>query len=224
MKKPFVTILAAGVGFCAFAQGSARAEGPSDEVYYSYAWHNPQLKSDIGVSTILQGGIAGFTDKTMRDSLNSNVEGVWGAKTTIGSHVPIGLDLSYLGSGAKINSLIGSTQRSLVGTTFEAAVRYNILPHFDWNPYVFAGLGYQRYDITGSSFALSDTGLNTSNNLLVVPMGTGIAYRDPSGFVADLHGTFRATSGSNLVLDGVGATSFARMHSWEAAAAVGYEF
>jgi hypothetical protein len=33
----------------------------------------------------------------------------------------------------------------------EGALRWNILPHYTWNPYVFVGAGWQRYDITDAN-------------------------------------------------------------------------
>lgn len=215
-----LSVLACGAAV--IAPRAARAEDPPG--VYSYAWHDSRMKSDIGVSTIVGGGVTGFTDRTMRDSLTSNVAGLWDLRVTIGSHTPLALDLSYVGTGATINSLIGTQNGTLVGTIAEGALRYNILPHYAWNPYAFAGIGWQRYDITGGTFSLSDTGMNSSDNSVVFPMGAGIGYRDPSGLVLDLRGTFRANTGYGLVLESVGSTSYAPMHSWEASGALGYEF
>jgi hypothetical protein len=54
-------------------------------------------------------------------------------------------------------------------------------------------------------------------------MGAGLSLRDVSGFTGDLRGTFRATTDSTLVLDGA-TNTYASLYSWEASAAVGYEF
>lgn len=204
------------------APGVAHADEPPGP--YSYAWHDSRMESDIGVSAILGGGVTGFTDRTMRDSMSSSVGGLWDLRVTLGSHMPLGLDVSYVGTGANINALIGSQSGTLIGTTVEAAVRYNALPHNAWAPYAFAGIGWQRYDITGGSFNLSDTGMNASDNAVAFPLGAGIAYRTGSGLVVDLRGTFRATTDSNLVLETPGSSDYAPMHTWEASAALGYEF
>jgi len=204
------------------AAGVSRADDAPDP--YSYGWHNSQLKSDIGVSTLVGGGVTGFTDKTMRDSMSSNAGGLWDLRVTLGTHTPLGLDVNYVGTGANINALIGSQSGTLIGTTFEGALRFNVLPHHRWDPYAFAGIGWQRYDITGGNFSLSDSGMNESDNSVVFPMGAGIAFRDTSGLVLDLHGTFRANANPGLVLENAGSNNFAPMHSWEASAAIGYEF
>jgi hypothetical protein len=221
MNKLSTTVaVLAGAGFGVPAV--AHADDPAD--IYSYAWHDSRMSSGIGVSTILGGGVTGFTDKTMRDSVTSDVGGLWGLHVLLGSHTPLGVDVSYVGTAANINSLIGTQRGTLIGTTAEAALRYNILPHFAWNPYAFAGVGWQRYDVTGGTFNLSDTGMNASDNSVVFPMGLGMAYRDPTGLVVDLHGTFRANTNQGLVLQSAGSTSYAPMHTWEASAAIGYEF
>lgn len=194
---------------------------------YSYAWSEPGLQSGIGVSTILGGGVSGFTDSTMRDT-TSDLGGLWDLRVTIGSHVPLALDLSYVGTATSIDGLPGTGDSTLIGTALEGAVRFNILPHYAWCPYVFAGAGWQRYDVTGDNdnVSLAFNGMNDHDNLLEFPLGAGVAFRD-RGFVFDLRGTFRATTDEDMVLETAPSptgTDFASMHTWEASAALGYEF
>ena len=191
---------------------------------YSYAWNDPGLQSGIGVSTILGGGVTGFTNQTMRDTVSSSVGGLWNLRVTIGSHIPLAVDLGYVGTAQNINALTGTQTGHLVGTTMEGALRWNMLPHYAFNPYAFAGIGWQRYDLTGGTFTLSDTGIRDTDNSVVFPLGAGMQWRDPSGFVADLHGTFRANARAGLVQESVGSSNFARMNTWEASGAIGYEF
>ena len=55
-------------------------------------------------------------------------------------------------------------------------------------------------------------------------MGVGFAYHDFSGFMLDVRGTYRAdVTNSNLVFDPA-TGRFADLSSWEASAALGYEF
>jgi hypothetical protein len=200
------------------------ADGGTD--LYSYAWSEAGLPSGIGISAILGGGVTGFTDKTMRDT-TSNVGGMWDLRVTIGSHLPLALDISYLGSATNINGLPTGNKGTLIGTTVEGAARFNVLPHFAFTPYVFGGIGWQRYDVTQTTVSLSDGGMNAHDNLLEFPLGAGFAYR-AGGFVADLRGTFRIATDQNLVLTTPTLTptssDFAPMHTWEASAALGYEF
>jgi hypothetical protein len=201
---------------------AALADEPND--IYSYAWKDSRLASGIGVSATLGGGLTGFTDQTMRDVVSDTVGSLWNLRVTIGSHTPIAVDLGYIGTAQSIDALSGTQNATLVGTTAEGALRWNILPHYAWNPYVFAGVGWQRYDIAGAKFSMADSGINDSDNSVVFPMGTGVSYRAQNGLVLDLKGTFRASTQAGLVIDTTGNDSYAPLHTWEASGALGYEF
>lgn len=192
---------------------------------YGYSWSDELMRSRIGVSAIVGGGVSGFTDTTMRDT-TSNVGGLWDFRLTLGSHIPLGVELGYVGSATNLRGL-PAQNGTLIGTTVEGALRYNVLPHYVFTPYVFGGIGWQRYDVTDANVTLSDSGMNDHDNLLEFPMGGGLAYR-VQGFVVDLRGTFRAATDQNLVLKTPTASptsnDFASMHTWEASAALGYEF
>jgi len=200
--------------------------GDMDDDRTGYAWSDDLMRSRIGVSAILGGGVGGFTDRTMRNS-TSDIGGLWGLRVTIGSHIPLGVELGYTGSATNLRGLPAGQNGTLIGTTAEGALRYNVLPHLPWTPYAFAGIGWQRYDVAEASVTLSDSGMNDHDNLLEFPMGAGLAYR-MSGFVFDVRGTFRAATEQNLVLRQPAAaptsSDFAPMHTWEASAALGYEF
>lgn len=215
--------LLAGLGGLWFSTAALADDGLQEHPdAYSYAWSEPGLQSGVGVGVTLGGGISGFTDQSMRNTASSSVGGLWGLHVSIGTHVPIGVDLNYIGTATNMKPL-GTDNGTLVGTTFEGALRYNILPHFSWTPYVFAGIGYQRYDLTSAHLAQSDSGMKSSDNIAVFPMGAGISYRDTSGFVVDLRGTFRAAMSSTLVLDPV-TNKFDDLHTVEGSANLGYEF
>lgn len=218
-----LTIIAGGAAL-AVSYTSSAEPAPERLEATSYAWRDPAMKSEIGVSAIVGGGITGFTDKVMRDVMPDSVAWLWNVRATIGSHIPIGLDVAYVGTGSSLKSLTGGTSATLIGTTVEAAARWNALPHYSWNPYAFAGVGWQRYDVTGATFSKSDNGINDSDNSVVFPMGVGLAYRNANGLVIDAHGTFRASTNAGLVLESASSTNYAPLHTWEASASVGYEY
>lgn len=203
-------------------QGAFEEPAAPEPNPYSYAWHDPRMLSGIGIGISLGGGATGFTDEAMRDAVSDGVGGVWNVRVSIGTHIPLGIDVTYLGSAAELQTLADADNGELIGTTFEAALRYNILPLADGTPYVFAGAGWQRYDVRDPKFAQADTGLRGSDDVAQFPMGAGVAYRDRSGWVGDVRGTFRATTDSSLLTQPDGDR--ARLHSWEASAAFGYEF
>ncbi len=212
-----VSILACGAALV--APSVANAEDAQDP----YAWQEEGMQSGVGVSTILGGGVIGFTDQTVRDAVATDVAGSWNLRVALGSHTPIAFEAGYLGAAANIDTLTGAERHTLVGTTVEGALRFNVLPHEAWTPYGFAGVGYQRYDITGN-LSLADSGMNESDNAIVFPLGAGLAYRDTSGLVIDVRGTFRPTTDNDLVLENMNSATYAPLHAWEASAGLGYEF
>lgn len=191
----------------------------------TYAWSDRHMRSGIGIAASIGGGVTGFTDKALRHMTASD-GGLWDLRVTIGSHIPLALDVSYLGSATDINGLPNGESGTLIGTTVEGALRYNILPHARWNPYLFAGAGWQRYDVTQAKVTLLTSGMNDTDNLVEFPLGAGVSYRR-HGLVVDVRGTFRPTVEQNLVLTkrALSPTSsdFAPMHTWAASAAIGYE-
>jgi hypothetical protein len=188
------------------------------------------LQSGFGISAVLGGGLMGFTDQTMRNR-TSSVGGMWNLRVTIGSHAPLALELGYVGSAIGLNGLPHADDGTLIGTDFEGDLRFNILPHNDWNPFIFAGMGWERFDVTGTDVTLAVDGINDHDDLMVFPMGAGVNYRK-DGFVAELRGTFRAAAFPDLVLKSPWNSSgdhddndhFAPMHTWEASASIGYEY
>jgi len=194
------------------------------EDVYGYGWHEEGLSTGVGVGVIAGVGLTGFSDSNVRNA-TSSVGGLWDLRVTMGSHIPIGLDVSYVGSSQTINAQLGSNSGTLLGTAVEGALRWNILPHSPLNPYLFGGVGWQRYDITGAAFALSDAGIRDSDNLINFPAGAGLSYRD-AGFIADIRGTYRWTTDNQLILAQplTAGSGYSKMDSWEASAAAGFEF
>ena len=137
-------------------------------------------------------------------------------------HIPIGLDISYTGSSQNLHPLGIDTSAELIGTNVEGALRWNILPHHPVNPYIFAGMGWQHYDVNDADFSLSDAGIDDSEDLVVFPMGAGVSYRDLSGVTLEARGTFRLAGSSELIETNIGQEG--DLSSWEASANVGYEF
>lgn len=190
-----------------------------------YSWHAPEVQSGIGISVIAGGGVMGYASKTVRDN-TSSVGGLWDLRGSLGTHIPIGLDFSYVGTASNVDSLFGTRSGTLLGSVLEGALRWNILPHLAWNPYVFGGVGWTHLEVTGASFTQADTGIRDRDNEMLFPIGAGIGYRSTSGFIADLRGTYRITIDDNMIVTNPGSVvpNYASMDWWEASAAAGFEF
>jgi opacity protein-like surface antigen len=184
-----------------------------------YRWYEPELATGFGLGVQLGGGVNGFTGSTMRDAVTGGVGGLWDVRVIFGTHLPLAFEAAYLGQSAQI-SAFGAPNGSLLGTTVEGDLRWNMVPHYVFTPYIFAGVGYQRYDVSGMPVA--DIGIASTDNLVEFPMGLGLSWRDPSGFTADLRGTYRQTTDSHLIQNPDGTN--ANLSWWEASASVGYEF
>jgi len=176
--------------------------------------------TSYGVAVSVGGGITGFTDHALRAATGS-VGGLWDVRGTFGTHVPLAIEAAYIGSATGLDSLVAAAHTTLIGTAFEGDVRLNLAPHLAWDPYVFAGVGWQRFTIDDRELAFSDTGIRSTDDVMVMPFGGGLAFRR-GGLITDLRGTVRATTGSDMIVDRDGHA--APMHSWEASAALGYEF
>ena len=187
---------------------------------YDYSWSDPRLSSGIGIGFTIGGGVSGFVDGDVRDQTESDIGGMWAARATIGTHTPLGIDIGYTGSTTNLRSLDPTgadiASPNLFTTTAEAALRWNMLPHYMVTPYVFGGAGWQRLDINDEP-ALSDA--EASDDIAVFPVGAGIAWRDRSGLMLDARGTYRFAEESTL-LAAVGTN----VDTWEASANLGYEF
>jgi hypothetical protein len=204
---------------------SAFVPAPTVEVvpYAQRTWYAPRLISDIGIAMTVGGGVSGFTDRTMRSAMTDNVGGLWDFHVALGTHVPIGVEVGYVGTASTMQSLSGFANGTLVGSAVEGDLRWNILWRRPWTPYVFAGLGWQHYSAVDNTLTTADSGMKNSDNVAEFPVGAGLSFRDASGFVLDLRGTYRATTSSTLLFD-PRTNQYASLQTWEAGAALGYEF
>lgn len=197
----------------------------AEDDVYDYSWNAPEMASGIGIAFVAGAGVMGYTSGAVRDN-TSSVGGLWQLRATLGTHIPVGLDLGYVGTATGVQSLVGTFSGTLLTTNLEGALRFNILPHVRWNPYIFGGVGWAHLNVTGAAFTLADSGIKGDDNEIEFPAGAGISYRSPSGFIADLRGTYRFTGDANLIISNPGQTvpQFASMNWWEASAAAGFEF
>src|SRR5579862_1647750 len=120
MAKSLSVVFCAGA--LAMVAGTAHAQEYEEEPgMYSYAWNEPRLQTGIGVGVAVGGGIGGFTSSAMR-SVATDVGGLWNARVTIGTHIPLALDISYIGTAANVNTLSGQPNGTLIGSDVEGAV------------------------------------------------------------------------------------------------------
>lgn len=174
--------------------------------------------SRIGVGLMAGGGVQDFTGSRIRDM--TGTAGFWDVRASVGTRSVVGLEAAYVGAAQNINALGLDNGAKLMANGLEGDIRVHAPLAYQstlLEPYVFGGLGWQRYSITNTPV---DTGSLTDNDdVVTVPMGAGFAagYR---GFLADVRFTYRLVERSDLLAPSGGGT----LNNWNFGGHLGYEF
>jgi hypothetical protein len=176
------------------------------------------LVTRYGLAIQVGGGVGGFVGEDMRDL--TGTAGVWEARLHYGSDLPIGVEVAYMGGMQTIDALGLDTDARLLTTSVEGTLRANIYPGIV-EPYVFAGMGWTRYDLTNVD--VNTSSVEDQDDLLIVPAGVGFAYRY-RGLITDVRGTYRFAFYEDLVPVANTADDQNDLDTWSAALHVGYEF
>lgn len=174
------------------------------------------LYTSYGIGVTLGGGVENFTNTTANDV--TDLAGAWNVRLELGSHLPVAFEAGYVGTAQTIQGFVGTQDTTLIGTTVEGALKFNVPTGSAFRPFGFAGLGWRRYDMSDTSFAVSNVGFADSDDLMVIPLGAGIRY-DYRGVDADVRFTFRPTVGEDLITE-PGRDS-AALHTWAVGASIG---
>lgn len=179
------------------------------------------LFTDYGIGVIVGGGVEGFTNDIADDV--TDIGGSWDLRVEFGTRFPLSVEAAYVGTAQGIDGLTGSDSGTLIGTTVEAALKFNVDTGSPFRPFAFGGLGWRRYDVTGAVFTTADVGIRDQDNLMVFPLGGGLRY-DYRGIGADLRFTFRPAIEEDLIIDTSRDSGAAAMHTWNVSAHVGGNF
>lgn len=177
----------------------------------------PKLITDWGTAISVGGGVVVFTDDAMRDFADTG--GGWEARVVAGTRRRLAVEAAYTGAAQSVDALGLDSSALLVGTGLELLGRFNAMTT-EWQPYVVAGVGWRRYDVTNADFNTSS--VSDEDNLVEIPFGAGVAYRY-RGFVADLRTMVRLAFEEDLVNAPSDATS-TRLHTWGVNLTGGWEF
>lgn len=174
------------------------------------------LYTSYGLGVTLGGGVENFTNTTANDV--TDLAGAWNVRVEVGAALPIAFEAGYMGTAQTIEGFFGTDNTTLIGTTVEGAVKFNVPTGSAFRPFGFVGAGWRRYDLSDSTFRVSNVGIADSDNLVVIPMGAGVRY-DYRGFDADVRFTFRPAIGEDLITE-PGRDS-AALHTWAVGASIG---
>jgi hypothetical protein len=195
MMKPFVATLAVCVPAIASADDSPL--------------------SKYGMSVTIGGGFVGFVDGDTRDYATDG--NGWEGRLAFGTRSRVAIEAAYVGTMTAIDALGLDTDANLLGTGVEGAARFNLLDG-QFKPYVHAGAGWMRYDITNASYNTSS--IDESDNLITIPVGAGLGFQEGPVLI-DLRGTYRVTTEADM-FSTLGTE--ARLDTWSANANIGFEF
>lgn len=175
-----------------------------------------------GIAVALGGGVAGFTNSTMRDFTNDG--GAWNVRATFGTRYPIAFEGEYTGTAQSIDALGLDNDAVLVGNGLQGAARVNILD-MNIQPFIFGGVAWRHYELANEG--INTSAVENSDDVLEIPVGAGIAWKY-RGFMLDVRGEYRYARFENMVpefddagfLEEGGAT----MNRYGAVANLGYVF
>lgn len=177
--------------------------------------------SKIGIEALVGGGVTSYWNKGTRAITNAG--GSWDARIGIGTRSYLAGEVAYIGSAQNITALGLESNALLMANGAEGVLRVN-LTKAKIQPYLFGGVGYQRYQVVNT--AVSNADINDNDNVLEVPFGIGLSARPYKSFLLDVRGTGRATYFDNMFENfatGTG-TSGTGLNSWTFNAHLGWEF
>jgi len=201
-----VALASAGLVWGA-GQGTARAQDASS------------LLTEWGMSVSVGGGVTDFVDQGMRDT--TGVAGTWDVRYQVGTRTPLSFEAAYSGSAQSIDAIGLDSSAVLVGTTVEGAARINLLADNPLQPYAFAGAAWRRYTVSNADFNTSDVA--SSDDVLEVPVGVGLAYRYRS-LIIDGRFDIRFSGAEDLVPSTEAGVDHQAMNRYGINARIGYEF
>jgi len=159
--------------------------------------------------------VGGFFTGGARDAASDGF--TWDVRLTLGTRIPVGLDVAYVGSVQEMKLAGLDTDALLVGNGAEAAVRLQY-PRGMVRPFISGGLGWTHYSVDRTDLV---AGLSGGDSIGTVPLAVGIAVGHVNGLTFDLRATSRIAFDDDLLDQVSGGSS---LSSWAFTARLGAEF
>jgi hypothetical protein len=142
----------------------------------------------------------------------------------LGARQFIGVEGAYVGSARSINTLGVDNDAVLVSNGAEGALRLNIPVQLNAgqsliSPFGFAGVGWQRYDVTNSAVSATSS-VAGRDDVMTVPFGGGLALAH-SAFMADARFTYRQTYYNDMLRS---TLANGNLNTWGVSGNVGFIF
>jgi len=166
-----------------------------------------------GFSLSAAGGLSVFSRSSARNFLDTG--GTWEARGLLGTRTLIGVEAAYLGSANGLDA--GGVSRTLYGHGFEGDLRLNLMRNHltrarggaaGLQPFLLGGFGWTHYHLSNN---FSTASISSSDNVMQLPVGGGLAYYFPNHILLDARFTYRFAFSDNLIqgssLDNYGITA-----------------
>jgi hypothetical protein len=190
---------------------------PSPHIEPQHARRHNRVFSPWEVSLTTGGGVTDYFGSGFTAS--SSVGAAWDAQLTVGTRSLFAFEASYLGSVNALNTT-NSDNGHLTMNGFDSDLRINLLP-YRVQPYVFGGVGYAHLHVDNANGNAQITSkLNNDVDQFTVPAGAGLSTYIAKHATIDLRGTYHLMPDNKLTAMSTGDS----IHSWTAAARVGYAF
>jgi hypothetical protein len=180
--------------------------------------YEPRPLSGLGVALTAGGGVGGFFNTGARDAASDGF--TWDVRLTLGTRIPVGLDLAYLGSVQGMNIPGLDSDAILVGNGAEAALRVQ-LPYGMVRPYLTGGVGWTHYSVQDTGLV---AGLRPSDTIGTIPIGVGVAVGRVNGFTFDVRAVGRIAFDDDLLDNLTPNGGSDSLNSWGITARLGGEF
>jgi hypothetical protein len=178
------------------------------------------LLTRYGMSAMIGGGVTGFTGADITDFTDPG--GSWTARLILGTRVPLGIELAYVGSAQNIDAVGLDDSAALLSTAVEGALRLNLIPDQMWQPYLFGGVAWKRYSVVNEDFNTSSVA--GRDDVAEIPLGIGVAMRY-RGFVVDARGSWAPAFDADLLpAAAIDDEDPANLATWGANLRLGWEF
>lgn len=175
----------------------------------------------LGTELALGGGVTGFLDGDTTDV--TSVGGMWDVRVAFGTKQYAALEIAYVGSAHDVDADELDPDADLLGGALEVVARGTFFPDEELQPYAFAGVGWQHYDVVNEDFNRSI--IDENIDAAVFPLGLGLAFKAaPTGFFVDGRVSFRLTAGNELFREERNLSERANLHTWAAIVRFGWQF
>lgn len=206
MKRELLAISTLVVGLLAAAPATAQEDDDNA----------PTSRPDVpvGMGFIIGGGYSDFVYGKTRQFTGPG--GGFDARYILGTRSFIAGEAAYTGTLNSVDALGLDSKALLLSNGLEGALRVNFMTKA-WQPYVTAGIGWKRYNVTNTDTNTSD--IRGNEDAMTVPIGVGMSYR-MSRVIADIRGTYKPSFFDNISV----SDEDARLDTIAGTLNVGFEF